>query len=284
MSDANRRARHDELGELLYQFAHDTEPLIAVASGVADVHHRVRRRGTRRRLGATVAVCAALLSVGLWALPPLLSEGPADRPEQTNPGFVSAASILPSPDSGGGLPRQSLLSPSALPWNSAYHWHTTATGDGSATPLPSGGAGDCTLSWFTGTGTEDQISRTYKGGSGATAQHRIVAYADNSTAQHAVTQLADALHGCGWHETRGPAAQDHGSTNAVLYEFVLVKGAGAPLRVTLVQADHRVAVLVLATRQVADHAHTDPRTERCLGQTVNPAQPQIPSPTGTGRC
>ncbi|MFF7642904.1 hypothetical protein [Streptomyces canus] len=284
MSDANRRARHDELGELLHQFVHDTEPLITVDSGVADVHHRVRRHGTRRRLGATVAVCAALLATGLWAVPPLLSEGPADLTEQPNPGFVSAASMLPSPDSGGGLPRQSLLSPSALPWNSKYRWHATATGDGSATPLPSGGAGDCTLSWFAGTDTEDQISRTYEGSAGATAQHRIVAYADNSAAQHAVTRLAGALHGCGWYETRGPAAQDHGSTNAVLYEYVLAKGAGAPLRVTLVQSDHRVAVLVLATRQVTDHAHTDPRTERCLGRTVNSAPPHSPSPTGAGHC
>ena len=109
-------------------------------------------------------------------------------------------------------------------------------------------------------------------------------FAHSSAAQYAVGQLAEALHGCGWHETRSPGDQGHGSTAPLVYEYVLTNGAQAPLRVTLVQSDHRVAVLVLATPQVADHAHTDPRTENCLEETMNSAQPHAPSPSATGHC
>ncbi|MFF9136689.1 hypothetical protein ACF09G_03830 [Streptomyces albogriseolus] len=284
MSDEHRRPPQDELGALLHGFADEAEPLISIGGGVTDVHERVRRHRTRRRLTVTTAGCAALLSVGLWSLPSLLGGASADRPEQTSPGLVSAASILPAPDSGGGLPRTDLLSPSALPWNAGYRWHTTTTGNGATTPLPTGGTGECALRWFDGTGAEDQIARAYSGDSGTTAQHRIVAYADNSSAQHAIGQLADALHRCGWHETRSPDTQDHDATAPALYEYVLTNGAEDPLRVTLVQSDHRVAVLVLATPQVADHAHADPRTEHCLEQTVNSAQPHTPSPSSTGHC
>jgi len=284
MSDETRRPAPDELGALLHGFAAGAEPLITVGGGVADVQERVRRRRTRRRLAVTTAACAALLSVGLWGLPSLLGSAPPDRPERTNPGLVSASSILPSPDSGGSLPRTDLLSPSALPWNAGYQWRTTTTAEGAAAPLPTGGTGDCALPWFDGTDVEDQIARTYRGQSGATAQHRIVAYANNSGAQHALMQLTEALHRCGWHETRSPDTQDHDSTAPTLYEYVLTNRAEAPLRVTLVQSDHRVAVLVLATPQVADHAHADPRTEDCLEQTVNSAQPHTPSPSGTGHC
>ena len=284
MSDEPRRPPQDELGTLLHGYADGAEPLITVGGGVADVHERVRRRRTRRRLAVTTAGCAALLSVGLWGLTSLLGGASADRPERPSPGLVSAASILPSPDSGGGLPRTDLLSPSALPWNAGYRWHATTTGDGATTPLPTGGTGDCALQWFNGTGAEDQIARTYSGDSGARAQHRIAAYADNSAAQHAVRQLAEALHRCGWHETRSPDTQDHDSTTPALYEYVLTNGAEAPLRVTLVQSDHRVAVLVLATQQADDHAHADPRTEHCLEQTVNSAQPHAPSPKATAHC
>ncbi|EGX61060.1 MULTISPECIES: hypothetical protein [Streptomyces] len=284
MSDETRRPPQDDLGPLLHSFADEAEPLITVGGGVADVHERVRHHRTRRRLAVTTTGCAALLSLGLWGLPPLLGGAPADRPERTSPGLVSAASILPSPDSDGGLPRTDLPSPSALPWDASHGWRTTTTGDGATTPLPTGGPGDCALRWFDGTGAEDQIARTYRGDGGATAQHRIASYADNSAARHAVGQLAEALHGCGWHEIRSPGDQDHGSTAPLLYEYVLANGAGAPLRVTLVQSDHRVAVLVLATPQVADHAHADPRTERCLEQTVNSALPHAPSPSATRHC
>ena len=283
MSDGTRRPPQGDLGTLLHGFADDAEPLISVGGGVADVQERVRRRRTRRRLAVATAGCAALLSIGLWSLPSLLGGAPADRSERTGPGLVSAASILPSPDSGGGLPRTDLLSPSALPWNTGYHWRTTTTGDGATTPLPTGGTGDCALQWFDGTDTEDQIARTYRGDSGTTAQHRIAAYADNLAAQHAVRQLAEALHRCGWHETRSPDTQGHGSA-PTLYEYVLTHGAETPLRVTLVQSDHRVAVLVLATQQADDHAHADPRTEHCLEQTVNSAQPYAASPSSTGHC
>ncbi|MDH6522241.1 hypothetical protein [Streptomyces sp. SAI-090] len=284
MSDETRRTPQDELGVLLHYFADEAEPLITLGAGVADVHERVRRRRTRRRLAVTTAGCAALLSAGLWGLTPLLGGGPADRPGRAGPGLVPAASILPSPDGGDGLPRTDLLSPSALPWNAGYRWHTTTTGEGATAPLPTGGTGDCALPWFDGTGAEDQIARTYSGESGATAQHRIAAYADNSGARHAFGQLTEALHRCGWHETRSPDTQDHGSTAPALYEYVLTNGAQAPLRVTLVQSDHRVAVLLLATAQVADHAHTDPRTEDCLELTVNSARPHTPSPSATGHC
>ncbi|WP_328690242.1 hypothetical protein OHA74_13805 [Streptomyces phaeochromogenes] len=284
MSDGTRRPPQDDLGTLLHGFADDAEPLITVGGGVADVHGRVRRHRTRRRLAVTTAGCAALLSLGLWGLTSLLGSATADRYERTSPGLISAASILPSPDSGGSLPRTDLLSPSALPWNPGYHWRTTGTGDGATTPLPTGGTGDCALQWFDGTGAEDQIARTYRGDSDATAQHRIAAYADNSAAQQAVRELAEALHRCGWHETRSPDTQDHGSTAPALYEYVLTNGAEAPVRVTLVQSDHRVAVLVLATQQADDHAHADPRTEHCLEQTVNSAQPHTPSPSSTGHC
>ncbi|GAA3500899.1 hypothetical protein GCM10019016_080060 [Streptomyces prasinosporus] len=284
MSDETRRPPQDDLGTLLHGYADEAEPLITVSGGVADVHKRVRRHRTRRRLAVTTAGCAALLSLGLWGLPPLLDGTSADRPQETSPGLVSAASILPAPDSGGGLPRTDLLSPSALPWNAAYHWRTTTTSNSATTPLPTGGTEDCALRWFDGTGAEEQIARSYRGDSDATAQHRIVAYADNSAAQHAVEQLAEALHKCGWHQTRSPHAQDHDSKAPALYEYVLTHGAEAPLRVTLVQSDHRVAVLVLATPQVADHAHTDPRTENCLEETMNSAQPHGPSPSATGHC
>ncbi|WP_030576542.1 hypothetical protein [Streptomyces anulatus] len=284
MSDETRRPPQDDLGTLLHDFADDAEPLISVSGGVTDVHERVRRHRTRRRLAVTTAGCAALLSLGLWGLPPLLDGVSADRPERTRPGLVSAASILPAPESGGGLPRTDLLSPSALPWNAGYRWHATATGDGATTPLPTGGTGDCALQWFDGTSAEDQIARTYSGDSDTTAQHRIAAYPDNSAAQHAVRQLAEALHRCGWHETRSPETQDHNSTAPALYEYVLTHGAEAPLRVALVQSDHRVAALVLATPQADDHAHADPRTEHCLEQTVNSAQPHTPSPPSTGHC
>ncbi|MGW3938501.1 hypothetical protein [Streptomyces sp. NBC_00024] len=284
MSDETRRPPQDEVGALLHGFADEAEPLITVGGDVEEVHERVRRRGTRRRLTVTTAGCAALLSLGLWGLASLLGGAPTDRPERTSPGLVSAASILPSPDSGGGLPRTDLLSPSALPWDTSHGWRTTTTGDGATTPLPTGGTGDCAPHWFDGTGAEDQIARTYSGDNGATAQHRIASYTNNSAAQYAVGQLAEALHGCGWHETRSPGDQGHGSTAPLVYEYVLTNGAQAPLRVTLVQSDHRVAVLVLATPQVADHAHADPRTERCLEQTVNSALPHAPSPSATGHC
>ncbi|MEU0022713.1 hypothetical protein ABZ173_34255 [Streptomyces rochei] len=278
MSDETRRPPQDDLGALLQRYADDTEPLISVSGGVADVQERVRRHRTRRRLAVTTAGCAALLSLGLWGIPPLLGGTSADRPEGTSPGLVSAASILPSPDSTSGLVRTDLLSPSALPWNAAYHWRTTTTGNGATTYVPTG---DCAPQWFDGTGAEDQIARTYSGDSGASAQHRIMAYTSNSTAQEAVRQLAEALHKCGWHETRSPHAQDHDSKAPVLYEYVLTHGAEAPLRVTLVQSDHRIAVLALATPQVDDHAHADPRTETCLEHNVNSAQPH---PATTGHC
>ena len=284
MSDETRRPPQDDLGTLLHGYADDAEPLITASGGVADVHERVRRHRTRRRLAATTAGCVALLSLGLWGLSSLIGGASADRPARTSPGLASAASILPSPDSDGRLPHTDLLPPSALPWNAAYHWRTTATGGGFSAPLPTGGTGDCALRWFDGTGAREQITRTYTGDSGTAAQHRIVAYADNSAAQHAVRQLAAALHKCGWHETRSLHAHDLDSAVPALHDYVLTHGAEAPLRVTLVQSDHRVAVLVLATPQVDDHAHTDPRTESCLEKTVNSAQPHTPSPSATRHC
>ncbi|MET9819276.1 MULTISPECIES: hypothetical protein [unclassified Streptomyces] len=284
MSDETRRPPQDDLGTLLHGYADDAEPLIALSGGVADVHERVRRHRTRRRLAATTAGCAALLSLGLWGLSSLLGGASADRPPRTSPGLVSAASILPSPNSDGRHPRTDLLPPSALPWNAAYHWRTTATGDGVTTPLPTGGTGDCALRWFDGTGAGWQITRTYTGDSGTAAQHRIVAYADNSAAQHAAGQLAAALHKCGWHETRSLHAHELDSAAPSLHEYVLTHGVQAPLRVTLVQSDHRVAVLVLATPQVDDQAHADPRTESCPEKTANSAQPHSPSPSATRHC
>ena len=275
MSDETR------LGTLLQRYADDTEHLISVSGGVADVHERVRRYRTRRRVAVTTAGCAALLSLGLWGILPLLDGTSDDRPERTSPGLVSAASILPSPDSNSGLVRTDLLSPSALPWNAAHHWRTTTTGNGATAYLPTG---DCAPQWFDGTGPRDQIARTYSGDSDASAQHRIVAYASNSAAQEAVRQLAEGLHKCGWHETRSPSTQHHDSMTPALYEYILTHGVEAPLRVTLVQSDHRVAVLVLATPLVDDHAHTDPRTESCLEQNVNSAQPHAPSPATMGHC
>ncbi|MFD8352486.1 hypothetical protein ACFV1X_26550 [Streptomyces coelicoflavus] len=278
MSDGTRRPPQNELDILLQRFADDTEPLLSVSGGVADVQERVRRHRTRRRLAVTTAGCAALLSLGLWGIPPLLGGTSADRPERTSPGLVSAASILPSPDSTSGLVRTDLLSPSALPWNAAYHWRTTATGNRATTYVP---ISDCAPQWSDGSGAEDQIARTYGGDSGASAQHRIMTYTRNSAAQQAVRQLAEALHKCGWHETRSPRTQHHDSMPPALYEYVLTHGEEAPLRVTLVQSDHRVAVLAVATPKVDDHAHTDPRTESCLEQNVDSAQPH---PATMGHC
>lgn len=271
MSDETRSHRKTELGPLLHGFADNAETLITSEHGVADVYARVQRRRTRRRLGAAAAVCAAVLSAGLWGLNLPLGDAPAER-AGTEAGLVPAASILPSPEtkSGGRLPRGDLMSPSALPWNTTYEWHTRATSDeGSPAPLPASGPRGCTLSWFDGTDAGARLARTYSGSGRATAQHQIVAFDDKQAARRAVAKLADALHGCGWHETRHPRAQTHKAPASVLYEYVLPNGQGAPLRVTLVQSDHRVAVLVLATPQVADHAHTDPRTERCLEQGVS---------------
>lgn len=284
MSDGFRPLQQDELGAQLRGFVDGAEPLIALGAGVDDVQDRVRRRRTRRRAGAATLAGAALFSAGLWGLPRLVSDAPTDQAGQTSPELVSAAAILPSPAAGRGLPRADLLSPAALPWNSTYHWHTVDAGGGTTAPLPTGGTHACALSWFDGTGAEAEITRTYQGSNDASAQHRIVAFADNSAARHVAGQLAEALRKCGWHQTRVTGGTVSGPASPLLYEYVLSTGPGAPLRVTLVQSDHRVAVLVLATRQVADHAHPDPKTEHCLEEAVKSTQPHGPSPFGAKHC
>ncbi|MGW2541222.1 hypothetical protein ACWC5I_10200 [Kitasatospora sp. NPDC001574] len=284
MSDGFRPLQQDELGAQLRGFVDGAEPLIALRTGVTDVQDRVRRHRTRRRAGAATLAAAALVSAGLWGLPRSLGDAPTEQAGQTSPELVPAAAILPSPAAGRGLPRTDLLSPAALPWNSTYHWQTSDTGVGSAAPLPTGGTHACALPWFGGTGAEAEITRTYQGSSDASAQHRIVAFADNGAARHVAGELAEALRKCGWQRTRVAGGALSSPSALLLYEYVLTAGPGAPLRVTLVQSDHRVAVLVLATRHVADHAHPDPKTEHCLEEAVKSTQPHGPSLFGAEHC
>ncbi|MDT9693598.1 hypothetical protein Q5762_35830 [Streptomyces sp. P9(2023)] len=260
-----------ELDSRLQEFAAEVDPLVAPAGGVADVHLRAVRRRARRRAGAGAVAVAVALTTGWWLLP-----GPTDARLSAQPGpangqLVAVASILPSPGADHGLAPRALLSPAALPWNATYRWRAVMTGDGATATLPSQGTHPCALVWFSGSSARDQIVRTYSGRGRATAQHRIVDFPTESEARRSVGEAAEALTRCGWHGSR-TSGDGHGPDSPVVYDYALTGGSGAPLRVTLVQSDHRVAVLALGAAHSADPTHADPRTERCLGSTQNSPQ------------
>ncbi|GAA3388881.1 hypothetical protein [Streptomyces roseoviridis] len=268
MNDDRSTPLATELDARLQDFAVEASSLVAPAGGVADVRLRAIRRRARRRTGAATTVVAVALTAGWWLLPRPTDARLSAQPGPVTGQLVAAASILPSPGSGRGLAPDSLLSPTTLPWNATYRWRTVSTGDGSTATLPSGGTHPCRLVWFSESSARDQIVRTYSGQGRATAQHRIVDFPTEDQARGSVDDVTEALRRCGWHgaRTSGPG-EGHGPDAPVVYDYALAGVSNAPLRVTLVQSDHRVAVLVLAAAHSADPRHTDPRTERCMGST-----------------
>ncbi|MDI9884998.1 hypothetical protein QMZ92_11490 [Streptomyces sp. HNM0645] len=270
MNDGRSMPLGSELDARLQEFAAEADPLVAPAGGVVDVRLRAVRRRTRRRAGAGAVAVAVALTVGWWIRPSPTDARLSAQPDQANGQLVAAASILPSPGADRVLAPRALLSPAALPWNATYRWRAVTTGDGSTAALPSQGTHPCTLVWFSGSSARNQIVRTYSGQGRATAQHRIVGFRTEDAARRSVGEVAEALRQCGWHgaRTSGPG-EGHGPDSPVVYDYALAGDSEAPLRVTLVQSDHRVAVLVLGARHSADPTHTDPRTERCLGSTQN---------------
>ncbi|MEU0170560.1 hypothetical protein ABZ214_34790 [Streptomyces iakyrus] len=265
------------LGTLIRGLTDDAEQLITLNGRPEAVRERALRRRNRRRAGAaTTLVGGAALAVGIvWGVLPYAqehSDGPtADRQAR---GLVSAAAILPAAQPDGKLTEKALLSPSALPWNSTYHWQTTATGRAPATPLPETGRGDCRVQWFEDLKAMDVVARTYNGQARATAQHRIAAFAGPSEASKAAEALNSRLRQCGWHETRvtgTPSPHGDASSDGVpddLHEYVLTSGPDDPVRVTLVQSDSRVAVLAVSTPVAYAHAHPDSRTDACLDESL----------------
>lgn len=284
------------LGTRLRGLADDAEQLIAVSARPHAVRERARRHRTRRRTGTAALVGGAMLTIGIvWGVLPYAQERDAP-PTANSPSreLVSAAALLPPAQADGRLTAKALLSPSALPWNGAYHWQTAATGQTPDTPLPETGRGECRVSWFEDLDTTDVVARTYAGQGQATAQHRIAAFASPSAATGAADELNSRLRHCGWHETRATGAQPpQGDTppDGVpddLHEYVLTSGPADPVRVTLVQSDNRVAVLALSTPAAYDHAHPDSRTDACLDESLrndSSAPPRSPRPGhASGHC
>lgn len=271
MNDHRSMPLDSALDSRLREFVVEVDSLVAPAGGVADVHLRAVRRRARRRMGAATVVAAVVMTSGWWVLPRPTDAPLSAQPDPATGQLVAAASILPSTSTDRGLAPRALLSPAALPWNATYRWRAVTTGDGSTAVLPSQGAHPCTLVWFSGSRARDQIVRTYSGQGRATAQHRIVDFPTEGEARRSVGEVAEALRRCGWHGAL-TTREGHGAKSPVVYDYALAGDSGGPLRVTLVQSDHRVAVLALGTGHSADPTHTDPRTEHCLGST--PASPR----------
>lgn len=271
MNDHRPMPHGSALDSRLREFAAEVDSLVAPAGGVADVRLRAVRRRTRRRTGATAVVAAVAITSGWWVLPRPTDAPLSAQPDPATGQLVAAASILPSPSADRALAPRALLSPAALPWNATYRWQAVTTGDGSTAALPSGGTHPCSLVWFSGSSARDQIVRTYSGQGRATAQHRIVHFPTEGEARRSIGEVAEALRRCGWHGAQ-TTGEGHGPDLPVVYDYALAGDSGAPLRVTLVQSDHRVAVLALGAGHSADPAHTDPRTEHCLGSM--PASPR----------
>ncbi|MEU0042786.1 hypothetical protein [Streptomyces werraensis] len=278
------------LGTLLRGLTDDAEQLISLSARPDAVRERARRHRNRRRAGAATLVGSAALAVGVvWGVLPYAQEH-SDGPgaDQQARELVSAAAVLPPAQPDGKLTEKALLSPSALPWNSTYHWQTTATGRTPATPLPETGRGGCRVRWFEDLNTTDVVARTYDGQERATAQHRIAAFAGPSDASKAAETLNSRLRQCGWHETRAtgtPSSHGDPSSDGVpddLHEYVLTSGPDDPVRVTLVQSDNRVAVLAVSTPVAYNHAHPDSRTDACLDESLrndSTAPSSSPQPT-----
>ncbi|WP_338675307.1 hypothetical protein V1460_21770 [Streptomyces sp. SCSIO 30461] len=268
MNDGRSIPLASELDSRLQEFATEVDPLVAPAGGVVDVRLRAVRRRARRRAGVGTVAVAVALTAGWWILPDPTDARVSAQSGLADGQLVAAASILPSSGADRGLAPRALLSPAALPWNATYRWRAVMTGDGSTATLPSQGTHPCTLVWFSGSSARDQIVRTYSGQGRATAQHRIVGFPTEDAARRSVGEAAKALARCGWHGSR-TSGDGHGPDSPVVYDYALSGGSGTPLRVTLVQSDHRVAVLALGAAHSADPTHTDPRTERCLGARQN---------------
>lgn len=169
----------DPLDDRLRDLARDTEPLIVLA-GPADVRRRGERRRARRRVGAVAVVAAAALAVGSWAVLPRLENG-AQTP---------AVSGSPSPDP---LPTDpltgELLPPTALPWDSFWHWRTAAGDVSAKIPLM-----QCGRSLY------DPASasvRFYQGNENSSARYSIQALGDEAKAAAELNRIRDELGKCG---------------------------------------------------------------------------------------
>lgn len=278
------------LGAALRDFTDEAERLVVLSTGPEAVRRRARNRRSRRRTGAVALAGGAALAAGLvWGALPHTQGGHSPQTIAPERELVSAASLLPPPEPDGRLTPESLLAPSALPWNTTYHWRTVATDRTPDTPLPDSGHGQCRVRWFEDLGTTDVIARTYSGRNRATAQHRIAAFPGPSEASGATSTLSSRLRNCGWHKTRATQkTPSHGSEPSDLHEYVLTSGPDAPVRVSLVQSDNRVAVLAVSTAIAYDHAHPDSRTDACLDGSLgdNGTAPShgVRAPQTPGHC
>ncbi|MCZ4121427.1 hypothetical protein [Streptomyces sp. H39-S7] len=217
----------DPLDDRLRDLARDTEPLIVLA-GPADVRRRGERRRARRRVGAVAVVAAAALAVGSWLVVPRLENG-AQTPMV---GGSSSPDPLPADVLAGEL-----LRPTALPWDSVWHWRTGSPAATAKLPL-----------MRCGTSLYDPASasvRFYLGNETSGARYTVHGLRDAEAAAAELDRVRAELGKCGVVPSYG--GKDGMTTEAVLRVYGATKKDGWLSQVWLATKGRYVSLLQTVT-------------------------------------
>ncbi|MCZ4096486.1 hypothetical protein [Streptomyces sp. H39-C1] len=255
----------DPLDDRLRDLARDTEPLILLA-GPADVRRRGERRRARRRVGAVAVVAAAALAVGSWAVLPRLESG-------AQPPAVSGS---PSPDP---LPTEpltgALLRPTALPWDSYWHWRTVAGDVSAKIPL-----------MHCGTSLYDPASasvRFYQGNANSSARYAIHDLGDGAKAAAELNRIRDELGKCGL--VAAYTGKEEGTMETVFRVYATTKLGSQVSQVWLADRGRYVSVLqvVMPASARPNPPYFDGTPVQCMARSleklVPPSVPATPTPS-----
>lgn len=250
----------DPLDDRLRDLARDTEPLIVLA-GPAHVRRRGERRRARRRVGAVAVVAVAALAVGSWAVLPRLESG-------AQPPAVSGS---PSPDP---LPTEplagALLPPTALPWDSYWHWRTVAGDVSAKIPL-----------MHCGTSLYDPASasvRFYQGNANGSARYAIHDVGNEAKAAAELNRIRDELGKCGL--VAAYTGKEEGTMETVFRVYATTKLGGQVSQVWLAVRARYVSVLqvVMPASAGPNPPYFDGTPVQCMKQSLEKlAPPSVPA-------
>ncbi|MCM2421714.1 DUF2635 domain-containing protein [Streptomyces sp. RKAG293] len=245
----------DPLDDRLRDLARDTEPLIVLARP-ADVRRRGERRRARRRVGAVAVVAAAALAVGSWAVLPRLENG-AQTPAV---GGSSSPDPLPTDPLTGEL-----LPPTALPWDSYWHWRTVAGDVSAKIPLM-----HCGASLY------DPASasvRFFQGNENSSARYAIHALSNEAKAAAELNRIRDELGKCGL--VAAYTGKEGGTMETVFRVYAATKQGGRMNQVWLANRGRYVSVLqvVMPVRKGPNPPYFDGTPVQCMARSLERLAP-----------
>ncbi|MEU3459646.1 hypothetical protein ABZ721_06760 [Streptomyces sp. NPDC006733] len=246
----------DPLDDRLRDLARDTEPLIVLAAP-ADVRRRGERRRARRRMGAVAVVAAAAVAVGSWLVVPRLENG-AQTPMV---GGSSSPDPLPTDNLAGEL-----LRPTALPWDSVWHWRTTAAATAAKLPLM-----ECGAALYDPAAAS---VRFYLGNETSSARYSVRALGSEGAATTERNRISDELGACGLTSSGKEAL----TTETVLRLYGVTKKDGWMSQVWLATKGRYVSLLQVVTPVImgVNTPYLDGTPVLCMFRSLDRLAPSAP--------